>query len=191
MAAAPPTPELLRRVGTVGRCASAHPRHAHSMSGLPRVPEVQLRAAGGAATHGSGHAAAAGGDGGGGSCRPERGTRLAWSAADGGRNEMSAEEKEWLFAQQGGIAGLAPVTVLGEGGHGVVELVRLDLPAGRTLHLARKATRTALPAFAARAGGLRSPGGKRGEGPGGGGGGFVGSILAAVGGGGSQTVSYR
>ncbi|GLC36720.1 hypothetical protein PLESTB_000790000 [Pleodorina starrii] len=77
--------------------------------------------------------------------------RPAWSAA-GGRSELTMEEKEWLFGQPGGIAGLAPVMALGEGGEGLVDLVRLDLP-GRTLHLARKATRTCLPAYALSASG--------------------------------------
>ncbi|EFJ40495.1 hypothetical protein VOLCADRAFT_99693 [Volvox carteri f. nagariensis] len=89
------------------------------------------------------HALAAGG--GGGTLR--RGTPPpAWSAA-GGRDELSQEEKEWLFGQPGGIGGLAPVVALGEGGEGLVDLVRLTLP-GRTVHLARKATRTCLPVFA-------------------------------------------
>ncbi|GIL86449.1 hypothetical protein Vretimale_11639 [Volvox reticuliferus] len=70
----------------------------------------------------------------------------AWSAI-GGRDELSQEEKEWLFGQPGGIGGLPPVMALGEGGEGLVDLVRLNLP-GRTVHLARKATRTCLPAFA-------------------------------------------
>jgi hypothetical protein len=69
-----------------------------------------------------------------------------WSAA-GGRMELSQEEKEWLFGQPGGIGGLAPVMALGEGGEGLVDLVLLNLPT-RKLHLARKATRTCLPAFA-------------------------------------------
>ncbi|GIL64449.1 hypothetical protein Vafri_18367 [Volvox africanus] len=82
---------------------------------------------------------------------PRRTPPPAWSAV-GGRDELSQEEKEWLFGQPGGIGGLTPVMALGEGGEGLVDLVRLDLP-GRTVHLARKATRTCLPAFALSSGG--------------------------------------
>ncbi|KAG2487262.1 hypothetical protein HYH03_014103 [Edaphochlamys debaryana] len=72
--------------------------------------------------------------------------RMVWCAA-GGRQELAMEEKEWLFAQPGGIGGLTSVLMLGEGGEGVVDLVRLELP-GRKLHLARKSTRTSVPAYA-------------------------------------------
>ncbi|GLI67747.1 hypothetical protein VaNZ11_012000 [Volvox africanus] len=82
---------------------------------------------------------------------PRRTPPPAWSAV-GSRDELSQEEKEWLFGQPGGIGGLSPVMALGEGGEGLVDLVRLELP-GRTVHLARKATRTCLPAFALSSGG--------------------------------------
>ncbi len=104
-----------------------------------------------------------------------------WSA-EGGRLELSSEEKAWLFAQPDGIRGLPSLLALGkppsgmlctrlrslgiagillprcepdrlmpcfssgEGGEGVVDLVRLSLPT-RTLHLARKSTRTCIPAY--------------------------------------------
>lgn len=123
-------------------------------------PWVGMPASGAAAVSGSGSTAAAVEEGAAGRLK---------------RLELSAEEKEALFGRAGGIGALPAVIALGEGGEGLVDLVRVDLPApagssrskedtaaagsgsgsgmGRTLHLARKATRTWLPAYAPRAGG--------------------------------------
>eukprot|EP00198_Chlamydomonas_reinhardtii_P011263 XP_001700600.1 predicted protein [Chlamydomonas reinhardtii] len=99
------------------------------------------------------------------SATPTTGRRVEEGAAGRlKRLELSAEEKEALFGRAGGIGALPAVIALGEGGEGLVDLVRVDLPApagssrskedtaaagsgsgsgmGRTLHLARKATRT-------------------------------------------------
>lgn len=53
------------------------------------------------------------------------------------------QDKDWLLTKIG-IAALPVVRVLGEGGTAHVELVRASLPAGRTVHLARKTTKPAV-----------------------------------------------